>query len=89
MYNLLNLIEACYISHTMRSHSAIYQEGILKLQEPLELPEGSRVIVYVEPEQDISTVEAHRTLVREALESLIQRKTHCQHRVFRRSAARN
>ena len=74
-HNSITQVETCYISHMMRSHSAIYQNGILKLQEPLELPEGARVIVYVEPEQNISTVEAHRAMVREALESLIQRKT--------------
>ena len=54
----------------MRSHSAIYQEGILKLQEPLELPEGSRVIVYVESDQDPEAITVHRALVRAAMESL-------------------
>ena len=59
----------------VRSHTAIYQDGILKLQEPLELPEGSRVVVYVALEHDPDAIALHRALVREAIESFSRRES--------------
>ena len=59
----------------VRSHTAIYQDGMLKLQEPLELPEGSKVTVYVAVEQETSDIEIHRAMIRDALESLSRRAT--------------
>ena len=51
----------------MNSVTATYENGILHLDTPLELPEHTRVQVYVQPVPVSEEVAAHRQRVHEAL----------------------
>ena len=47
--------------------TAVYENGVLRLLTPLELPEHTQVQIYVQPTQPETDAMAHRREVRAAL----------------------
>jgi predicted DNA-binding antitoxin AbrB/MazE fold protein len=49
------------------SRLAVYENGSLRLSEPLSLPQGTKVLVYVAPRRSKSSAQLRRALVHHAL----------------------